>query len=75
MLGNHRNRRSSTESVASVLKILIGIGILTVTIAMISLFNEMISPHSPSGFLQLMVAGAVIVGMSWLSYRIYEEWV
>ncbi len=64
------NRISGT--ILSVMKLLVGAGIVIITIALILFFNDMISPHSPSVYLQLAVAGAVVMVMSFLAIKVFR---
>lgn len=68
------DRNSSIPSgfVQSLLKALVGLGIVLVTFALIFLSNEIISPNSPSVFLQVAVAGVIIMAMSFLSIKIFR---
>lgn len=56
----------------NVMKLLVGSGIVIVTIALVLFFNDMIAPHSPSVYLQLAVAGVVVMVMSFLSIKIFR---
>ncbi len=64
------NRISGT--IQSVMKLLVGAGIVIITIALILFFNDMISPHTPSVYLQLAVAGAVVMVMSFLAIKVFR---
>lgn len=64
------NRISGT--ILSVMKLLVGAGIVIITIALILFFNDMISPHTPSVYLQLAVAGAVVMVMSFLAIKVFR---
>lgn len=64
------NRISGT--ILSVMKLLVGVGIVIITIALILFFNDMISPHTPSVYLQLAVAGAVVMVMSFLAIKVFR---
>jgi multidrug efflux pump subunit AcrB len=64
------NRSSGT--ILSVMKLLVGAGIVIITIALILFFNDMLSPHSPSVYLQLAVAGVVVMVMSFLAIKVFR---
>ncbi|WP_100183225.1 hypothetical protein [Candidatus Nitrosotenuis aquarius] len=55
------------------MKLLVGAGIVIITIALILFFNDMLSPHSPSVYLQLAVAGVVVMVMSFLAIKVFRS--
>lgn len=68
----YRGPNRSSGSILNVMKLLVGAGIIIVTIALIMFFNDMIAPHSPSIYLQLAVAGVLVMVMSFLSIKIFK---
>lgn len=68
----YRRPNRSSGTIMSVMKLLVGAGIVIITIALILFFNDMISPHSPSVYLQLAVAGAVVMVMSFLAIKVFR---
>ena len=63
---------SYSDTVGLVLKVLVGLGIIIVTISMILVFADALS-FANSVFLQLMVAGGVVMSMAFLALRIFER--
>lgn len=61
------------DTLASILKILIGVGIVAITISLVLLFINAIGQASPYWELQLAAAGCVIMVMAFLSLRIFER--
>jgi hypothetical protein len=53
------------------MKVLVGLGILLVTVGLILFFTNLM-PVASSGFLQIAVAGVIILSMSYLSIRIFS---
>jgi len=53
--------------------LLLAFGIVIVTIGMILLFSDALARHSASPYLQLTVAGAIVLVMSFLSIKIFER--
>lgn len=68
----YRSPNRSSGPILNVMKLLVGAGIIIVTIALIMFFNETIAPHSPSIYLQLAVAGVIMMVMSFLSIKIFR---
>lgn len=68
----YRSPNRSSNTILSVMKLLVGAGIVIITIALILFFNDMISPHSPSVYLQLAVTGAVVMVMSFLAIKVFR---
>ncbi|TBR08520.1 MAG: hypothetical protein EPO62_06475 [Candidatus Nitrosotenuis sp.] len=54
------------------MKLLVGAGIVIITISLMLFFNDMISPHSPSVYLQLAVAGVIVMVMSFLTIKVFR---
>ncbi len=69
----YRGPNRSSGTVLSVMKLLVGAGIVIITIALILFFNDMLSPHSPSVYLQLAVAGVVVMVMSFLAIKVFRS--
>jgi multidrug transporter EmrE-like cation transporter len=63
---------SYDDKLGIILRALIGAGIVIVTVSMILLFADALSSAN-SLFLQLMVAGGILLGMSFLTLRIFER--
>lgn len=68
----YRSPNRSSGPILNVMKILVGVGIIMVTIALVLFFNDTIAPHSSSVYLQLAVAGVVVMTMSLLSIKIFR---
>jgi len=54
------------------MKLLVVSGTVIITITLVLFFNDMIAPHSPSVYLQLAVAGVIVMVMSFLSIKIFR---
>ncbi|HJT10430.1 MAG TPA: hypothetical protein VJ771_06580 [Candidatus Nitrosotalea sp.] len=67
------SRRYNAGQIGTVLKILAGVGLGIITIALMLFFNQVLSEASLSVYLQLVVDGCVIFIMSLLSLRIFER--
>ena len=68
-LGNYR---SPYSSVGTILKVLIGVAILVITVALILVFTNALNSIAPLWELKLAVAGAVILVFAFLSLKIFE---
>ena len=68
----YRSPNRNSGSILSVMKLLVGAGIVIITISLILFFNDMISPHSPSVYLQLAVSGVVVMVMSFLAIKVFR---
>lgn len=68
----YRRPNRSSGPILNVMKLLVGSGIVIITIALVMFFNDMIAPHSPSVYLQLAVAGVVVMVMSFLSIKVFR---
>jgi len=68
----YRSPNRSSGTVLSIMKLLVGAGIVIITISLILFFNDMIAPHSPSVYLQLAVAGVTVMVMSFLAIKVFR---
>lgn len=59
--------------IGTILKVLIGVALLIITVALVLLFTHALNNVTPMWELQLAVAGGVILVMTFLSLRIFER--
>lgn len=68
----YRRPNRSSGPILNVMKLLVVSGTVIITITLVLFFNDMIAPHSPSVYLQLAVAGVIVMVMSFLSIKIFR---
>ncbi|MDE1764936.1 MAG: hypothetical protein KGI27_01545 [Thaumarchaeota archaeon] len=65
--------RHNSGQIGTILKVLMGFGILLITVALVLFFNQILSTVFPSFYLQLAIIGIIVMVMSFLSLRIFER--